>query len=357
MEGLGAEAQLDDSDDLEMNSDDNDHSENQGGGMDGGSKRKKRRKEDRPRVFGTWTDEPGLEDLNEEDLKEALHQLGLADPQLGRGFDGWIMQKKTGKYVQTQVAKCPLQYERGCPFKVRAREQEDGTWKIQVCSLAHNHDHICVVPSRGIQKGVLLQLSPDSKRKVPKQLIAKVRGLGYEVNEEAGKKLRTMHNKFMQRIQRVANLDGEKGTQARIVSLLAGYTKEALIESGSFSEHCTYLLGSPEDCVVEIEGTEAGESSTSLVIPMSTENLLLNAWRQQVSPFPGYVMVDTTHRLIIEGLNVLLVGTQEPNQKFHIIAYAFMDYEDERAHFSAITRIRAAVESAVRERFERNRRV
>jgi hypothetical protein len=64
----------------------------------------------------------------------------------------------------------------------------------------------------------------------------------------------------------------------------------------------------------------------------STENLLLNAWRQQCSGHPAFVCVDYTHRLVLEKYNLCVVGTVDPAQHFHFIAMAMTSREDEATH-------------------------
>ena len=54
---------------------------------------------------------------------------------------------------------------------------------------------------------------------------------------------------------------------------------------------------------------------------MSSENLLLNAYRQQQSGMQPFLCVDTTQRLTKEGYPTFPLGTVDIGQHFHIIAY------------------------------------
>ena len=55
----------------------------------------------------------------------------------------------------------------------------------------------------------------------------------------------------------------------------------------------------------------------------STENLLLNAYRQTCFGLPPMLVVDTTHRLMIaSNFCCMLIGTMSVTQHFHIVAFA-----------------------------------
>ena len=87
-----------------------------------------------------------------------------------------------------------------------------------------------------------------------------------------------------------------------------------------------------------------------MVIALSSENLLLNAYRQSVSGLPSYVMVDTTHRLVVEGHNCMLVGTMDAAQHFHVIGYGICSHEDMDAHRIVLAAVRNEVNRVVRAR-------
>ena len=82
----------------------------------------------------------------------------------------------------------------------------------------------------------------------------------------------------------------------------------------------------------------------------STENLLLNAYRQQQHGFPSILHVDCTHRLVVEGHACMLFGTVDAAQKFHIIGYGICNKEDDTAHQHVFRCLKAEVESIVAQR-------
>ena len=69
------------------------------------------------------------------------------------------------------------------------------------------------------------------------------------------------------------------------------------------------------------------------------------------------VCVDTTHRLVVEGHNCMLVGTMDASQHFHIIGYGICSHEDVTAHKIVLCQIRDAVEAVVAQRAEEGMRI
>ena len=58
---------------------------------------------------------------------------------------------------------------------------------------------------------------------------------------------------------------------------------------------------------------------------MSTENLMLNAYRQTAAGGIPYLALDFTYRIFQEGHGLMPVMTVSPGQKGHIIACAISD--------------------------------
>lgn len=65
-------------------------------------------------------------------------------------------------------------------------------------------------------------------------------------------------------------------------------TREKLMEAGQFNEHSVYVLG---EAIVN-------PMDHKVCVALSSENLLLNIWRQQQFGIPSFLAVDTTHRLV-----------------------------------------------------------
>ena len=80
---------------------------------------------------------------------------------------------------------------------------------------------------------------------------------------------------------------------------------------------------------------------------MSTENLLLNAVRQTLHGMPIQLMVDVEYSMTDEkNIGTMLLGCISMDTVFHVIAYAIVNHEDERAHYLVIKGVKAAIEAA-----------
>ena len=87
-------------------------------------------------------------------------------------------------------------------------------------------------------------------------------------------------------------------------------------------------------------------------IAISTENLLLNARRQQEYGLPTVVSVDTTHKLVLEGHCNLLLGNVDSGQHFHTIGYGFCSNEDTQMHTRIVCCLVEELEKVVEQRFQ-----
>ena len=86
-------------------------------------------------------------------------------------------------------------------------------------------------------------------------------------------------------------------------------TKAALKAAGMFGRHSVYVLGKP------ILDSDA----QTISIAYSSEELLLNGYRQAQYGYPSIIQVDCTHRLVLEGHACMLFGTVDAAQHFHVV--------------------------------------
>lgn len=118
------------------------------------------------------------------------------------------------------------------------------------------------------------------------------------------------------------------------------HTRESLEKKHEFGVHTVYVCGTP---VIDSQ-------TENVTIVYSTENLLLNAYRQQQHGFPSIVQVDCTHRLVIEGHLCMLFGTVDAGQHFHKIGYGVCAKEDQEAHEHIFRALKTEVERIVAQR-------
>jgi hypothetical protein len=131
-----------------------------------------------------------------------------------------------------------------------------------------------------------------------------------------------------------------KNTFGGVTEFCASNSRAALQASGDYGLHAVWVCGEP---LIDPEKQEIG-------VAYSTENLLLNAYRQAQYGLPSIVQVDTTHRLVIEGHNNMLFGTTDAAQHFHIIGYGLCSKEDTAMHTHIAKCLKVAMETIVKER-------
>jgi hypothetical protein len=216
--------------------------------------------------------------------------------------------------------------------------------KVQCTSALQHEKHNL---ETGLPGNIRALLTPSRIVMAPKARVRYLRSkLGPDLFNGDGrlKTLVTRHCEQERRKLRV-NADGSSSTSSRgtyggLQQWVEKKDKDYLVANKQFDEHTVYLLADPV-----IDAT-----THRVVIAVSTENLLLNAYRQQVIGLPSYLMVDTAHRLVVEGHNCMLIGTMDASQHFHIIAYGICSHEDTYAHDLVLDAVRRSVEAVVHER-------
>ena len=105
-----------------------------------------------------------------------------------------------------------------------------------------------------------------------------------------------------------------------------------------FNEHTNYLVG--EYCV-------QGDIKAAV---FSTENLLLNQYRQMQMGQDMFFAVDTSYRYTTENVALMIVFVVSLNQEGHRVAYAVVNKESAEAHSVVFQIIREGVEFVVNDR-------
>ena len=118
--------------------------------------------------------------------------------------------------------------------------------------------------------------------------------------------------------------------------------RDRLVAAGTLHEHTSYTLC----CEINAE-------TKRVVCAFSSENLLLNAYRQSQLGMPSLLCMDASYRLVIEGHRAFLFGTTGVDHKFHIIFMGVCSSEDTAAHRSMYDASVREVERIVADRSER----
>ena len=135
-----------------------------------------------------------------------------------------------------------------------------------------------------------------------------------------------------------------RGRYGGLLGTLLKQTKSVLKANGNFHEDSVYLCGEP---ILE-------PAHDTVCFVLSTDNLLLNAYRQTLFGVPSYVQIDTTHRVVSEGHCVMPIMTVDLQQRTHPIAFGICSDESVAAHRHVIEQTKMAVEAVVAERAANN---
>ena len=108
----------------------------------------------------------------------------------------------------------------------------------------------------------------------------------------------------------------------------------------NFNEHSTYLLGLQSSC----------SESPKIIAVISTENLLLNTYRQRFWGQPVAFACDASYRVTREGNGIYPVVTISLGQKTKTIAYAIISNEKHQMQKFIFSSIKEEVEKIVRAR-------
>ena len=279
---------------------------------------------------------------------EALEDLAAHECNGGSWSSGpWKYAKLS--CTHKRILRCAFKYECKCPFRLMETTRKDSDeWNLFRGNWDHT-DHTTSLRKIGLPKCVQLEMmKPNVIVKKPHKLISYLRKKHGLVIDEALEKQIKDKRRAARRGKRGAAAQMQ-GSRAAFERLFQTHQKETLIKSESFTWHKPYIFGTPQLSSVDDSGAES-----PVVICMATENMLLNAYRQQQQGLPAYLCIDTTHRLITaDGFCLLIIGTMSPTQHFHDIAYAIVSKEDTETHALVIKQTVAEVEAVV-ELYARN---
>ena len=305
----------------ELSSDQNDRAFSaMGGAACSSAGPRKRKRDQRPTktsrtqsAQGEW--ETIVENVSEQEAFQALErerilvfQQGSAQwgPATWKPMDGY-----NNKGVRRRLYRCPFRGAANaqCQAQLRLTEDSHHNWTVERSHKAHS-DHNISHKARGLPKS--LRLAATSPRKqgmstgqVTTALRNEVGALSVEERKQlAGLRKREQHK------DRTKFVPAElQGTFGGVRLWAEQHTRPALIARQQFGIHAPYVLGTPQ----------IDPESAVINIAISTENLLLNAYRQSVHGMPTIVHVDCTHRLVLDGHACMLFGTVDAAQQWHSV--------------------------------------
>ena len=107
-----------------------------------------------------------------------------------------------------------------------------------------------------------------------------------------------------------------------------------------FDSHLVYLIG--DEYVLDLDC-----KPPKLLYLWSSENLLLNAYRQMQYGNPVKIYVDASYRYMVEKWGFLVIKVCGQNQRGHTVAYGVCSKEDGNAHEWIFKTLKKEVERLV----------
>ncbi len=303
-----------------------------------------------PRDLPIWVDSEGRSEFNTADeVEKALSELAFNE-FCGTPFNGlrWrpVGWKTLKDGTRTNQYRCGFNHAAGCEFRAKRNVNPiTGATTFIIGTTPHTNHSQLVMGLRGVPPQVKASLSsPSLLRLKPDHFVARV--AEKQIVPMTTAMRRTIKRWFSDCVKNAGSQhlnDAEFGTYGALAETLEGFRKKNL-PSNSFTDRTTYLVG--DRFFVDSEARRHWAV-------LSTEDMLLNAYRQLCTGQDMYIGVDTSYRLTVEGFALMPIMVVSPNQQGHRIAYACVSNEDEEMHVAVFRALRDGVEDVVNNRIER----
>ena len=262
---------------------------------------------------GEW--ETIVENVSEQEALQALEQERiLVFEQEGAQWGPCIWRPPHGynnKGVRRRIYRCPFRGTANaqCQAQMRLTEDSQHNWTLERSHQPHA-DHDVSNKVRGLPKNmVYATTSPRKKGMTTGQVMTALRVQKGALSAAEQKQVAGVRKRAKNK-DRTHLVPAElQGTFGGVWAWAEGHTRPALIARQEFGVHAPYVLGTPQ----------IDQQTAVINIAISTENLLLNAYRQSVHGMPTIVHVDCTHRLVLDGHACMLFGTVDAAQQWHSV--------------------------------------
>lgn len=252
--------------------------------------------------------------------------------------------------------QCPYKSECNCNYQLRVECYDNNEMSILEGPVRHSaHDEAYPVkPGSGIPllwKKKLYRSASDVKSVTPQVAVDSLRGEhNLSLKEKQAQRVRDFVKKKRALDSKKSLLEGQdKLTYGAVMQRCQEYICDLQEgQNGSrtpapLHEHKGYLLGHPY-FNPDLHGKPV------FFAVMSTDNLLMNAYRQSSYGQPVFFAVDTSYKYTWEGFGLYPVCTVDLQQKTHVIAYALLNCEKADVQTLILQRVRKYVEEVVKER-------
>ena len=255
------------------------------------------------------------EDVTEEEINSRLKSTGKVELGGSASWSPSIWKPRIGFNrlgVRRRIYRCAFRgaAHSSCNAQMRVTVDEEGKWTLERKRGTPHAGHRISNKKRGLSKFLkVAATSPSKKGLSTARVVSRVRDEhGAISKEERTQLVRAL--KVDRQKHKNENVPSDlRKTFGGVAHWVANNSREALQKKNEFGIHTVYVCGEAQI-----------DSCKNLInVAYSTENLLLNAYRQQQHGIPSLVQIDCTHRLVLQGHACMLFGTVDAAQHFHTV--------------------------------------
>jgi hypothetical protein len=268
----------------------------------------------------------------------------------GSPVNGAFFHRKDTKYRKKSNTLrtrwyCTFHKQCNCLYRVATIEDCDSKLaQIFIGSIPHvDHSVNKFKRALPLQIKTLVAYSPSQLKFLPPQALLHKASLKIQMNKDMQRRAKRQLAYMRSKSALLHLCPGSDGKRWGDLAVTLDAMMRSKIDKQEFDEHTVFICG---------DEYYMKPSENRFYAALSTEDLLLNAYRQLASSQDMSIAVDTSYRYTTEKSGLMPIRTISFNQRGHIIAYGVVSNEDEHAHEFIFRKVREAVEDVVRRRQE-----
>ena len=256
----------------------------------------------------------------------------MAPIQLEKKLDG----------TRVRLLRCGYQHACGCPYLAKEVELINGEHCFFSGTVPHSRHNVLLDRMTGVPPQIKAVIdSPTVLRLLPNQFLHRVtEKTSFFMDKGLRKKVSRWYAKQRTEAGTLHLTLSHPGTFG---SLRETYEEKrrCRIPEYKFTENTCFLVG--DKYIVDSENQrQCGV--------LSTENLLLNAYRQSCLGMDMFFNIDCSYRYTTAGYGLMIVQVCDPNQHGHIVAYAYVSNKDQAMHTFVFKMIKDELESIIQKK-------
>jgi hypothetical protein len=291
--------------------------------------------------------------LTEEQLELALLNLAAKEFQ-GNKVNGVLWQRKQKLFRKKEkdfrtVMRCPWHWQSGCPFQICVLTDEaSGCSRIFISIYKHEHGKNILKRGLALEVKTGVVTSPKALRTgsvtfVREQIQKKSLFMQQKEQTQTVNFIQERKKKFKKEMLGGADPNTYEGLKVACQCYIRSVMEEC--NNSDFTENTMYVAGG--EFIIDAV-------KQRVCVLFSTENLLLNIYRQQCTGQDLTFAVDASYRYMYEGYALVPIMCVNFSQSGKVVAYALTSHEDTEALTFIFSMLKKEVEKIVRNRIKKN---